>query len=55
MDDRFEHQEDPLGADPIRPEDPHWSLAFLYLAFRPKIFFETYALHHIPALVALAA
>lgn len=55
MDDRFEYQEPPPTDEPLRPEDPHWSLAFLYLAFRPKVFFKTYALHHIPALVALAA
>lgn len=52
--DPFEPQDQPRP-DPIRPEDPHWSLAFLYLAFRPRVFFDTYALHHIPALVALAA
>ena len=43
------------SSDPLRLEDPHWSLAFLYLAFRPTLFFQTFVLRNIPPLVALAA
>lgn len=60
--DRFERPvpcDDPYATpetpSTLEPDPPHWSLWLVYLAFRPRLFFEVFVVESSPVLTALTA
>jgi hypothetical protein len=51
--DRFDPGTPRFEPGSLEPEPPHWTLWPIYLAFRPKVFFESFAAKPAPLLVTL--